>query len=362
MYCVYINKHIFKEVNNDRLIYLLTRKSSGNITMQEHHELFTLIKENEADAFIAEGMEELFNSSLHYDESISDSTSNALIALHKKIHLQESGLRVVSKRHRFKFWAVAAASVLLFISLGVMYVFKNEQHSASSKNIVTTKKGSKTNLVLPDGSKVWVNADTKLTYDKEFGNSTRDVFLTGEAFFDVVKDKKHPFIVHTATMDVRVLGTAFNVKAYDGETNAQATLIRGSVEVLLKNNSHKKIVLSPYEKIIVRSGIAKELQHERVQSLPELEVLKVNTTKKDSTATETQWVQNRLVFNQEKLENILPVLERWFNVSIETRKIKNTNRLYNGIYENDSLQDVLESLKMVGGFNYTIEKDKVIIF
>ncbi len=117
--------------------------------------------------------------------------------------------------------------------------------SAHADNVVATRKGSKTNLVLPDGTKVWVNADSRLSYGKNFGNQLREVYLEGEAYFDVAEDKRKPFIVHTNNIDVKVLGTAFNVRAYGNEVNTQTTLLRGSVEVMLKKTTTGKFYWFP---------------------------------------------------------------------------------------------------------------------
>ena len=92
---------------------------------------------------------------------------------------------------------------------------------------ISTKNGFKTNLILPDGSKVWLNAGSSLTYDSAYGKNIREVALSGEAFFDVVKNKEKPFIIHASKINVRVLGTEFNVRAYPSDKTTEASLIRG---------------------------------------------------------------------------------------------------------------------------------------
>src|SRR5205085_10891901 len=88
-----------------------------------------------------------------------------------------------------------------------------------AQNTVMTKPGSKSKLQLPDGTQVWLNSDSKITYGESFMGATREVQLSGEAYFDVVKDKEHPFIIHTQSIDLKVLGTAFNVRSYANEKN-----------------------------------------------------------------------------------------------------------------------------------------------
>lgn len=352
----------FEHMDEERLICLLVKKKSGRITLEEQLELSELLKEDYSGNFLTKGLDEIFESSLSYGRDIGNNTVNdALTRLHKKIEQAEQGPVHIAKYRRIKFWS-AAASLLLVVGTAAFFLV-NTVHNKPlvSNNIITTKKGSKTNLVLPDGTKVWVNADTKLVYDKEFGNTVREVILTGEAYFDVTKDKTRPFIVHTAAMDVKVLGTAFNVRAYDNEANTETTLIRGSVEVSLKNEKSNRIILSPNEKIVVQNSLPSESGKSSALPLPKPQMLKISTSKPDTLSVETQWTRNRLVFEQEKIENIIPVLERWYNVTIIQHKVLDPNRLYNGTFENDTLEDVLEALKAVGGFSYTIEKNTITI-
>lgn len=340
----------------------MVRKKSGELTLDEQLELSALTRSSADHSLLAEGMDEVFASSLSYKKNIDNDTVNeALKLLHQKMHQPETMPVPISKYRKLKVW-LAAASVILIAGLAVFYYSQTNTALHQAANIVSTKKGSKTDLVLPDGTKVWVNADTKLTYDKEFGNNTREVTLTGEAYFDVTKDPSRPFIVHTPTLDVKVLGTAFNVRAYPNETNTQTTLLRGAVEVLLKNKKHETIMLEPNEKIIVQNEVpVNGVQTAIPKKTKAFELLNIAANKKDTTVVETEWVKNRLVFEQEKIESLSPVLERWYNVTIELRR-STGDILYTGTFENDSLEDVLASLKAVGGFQYRIEKDKVIIY
>ncbi|GAB3424637.1 FecR family protein [Niabella aquatica] len=340
----------------------MTRKKAGELTLEEQLELSALTRKNDRNLLLSEGIDEIFASSLSYKNEISDDAVNdALKQLHQKMYQREEPPALTGRYRRIKVW-LAAASVVLVAGLAAFYFFHTGTDLQKVANIVSTKKGSKTNLVLPDGTKVWVNADTKLIYDKEFGRNTREVTLTGEAYFDVTKDPSRPFIVHTTTLDVKVLGTAFNVRAYPNEANTQTTLLRGAVEVLLKNKKHEKIMLKPNEKIIIQNIIPENSGPATLRKdIKNFELLNIAANKKNTPVVETEWTRNRLVFEQEKIENLLPVLERWYNVTIELRHSTDGIR-YNGTFENDSLEDVLESLKAVGGFKYHIEKDRVIIY
>lgn len=364
LYCVFVYKAYFIQVNNDRIIYLLGRKKAGELTLNEQLELSALLRNNNDNLLLAEGIDEVFASSLSYKKEIgNDVINDALKQLHQKMHQSEGEIPALSGKYRkLKTWLVAA-SIALIAGLAAFYAFQAGTAFPRADNIVSTKKGSKTNLVLPDGTKVWVNANTRLTYDEAFGNGTREVTLAGEAYFDVTKDPSRPFIVHTSILDVKVLGTAFNVRAYPDETNTQTTLLRGAVEVLLKNKKHERIMLKPNEKIIVQNKMPVNGAHAATPNnikIKAFELLNI-AANKNAAVVETEWTRNRLVFEQEKIESLLPVLERWYNVTIELRH-GTGDILYTGTFENDSLEDVLASLKEVGGFNYHIEKGKVIIY
>src|SRR5690606_31072216 len=191
-------------------------------------------------------------------------------------------------------------------------------------NTVATEKGSKSMVVLPDNSKVWINADTRLFYNESYGKTQREITLEGEAYFDVVKNKSIPFIVHSRNMDIKVTGTSFNVRAYADEQSSEATLVRGAVEVQVLKKGQGKVLLRPGEKIIVRNTDYKKFTD---TDIAEVQVVKVNAVNKDSTVWETQWVQNRLAFENESLRSIIPVLERWYNVTIVFKReltLKNT--------------------------------------
>ena len=113
------------------------------------------------------------------------------------------------------------------------------------------RQGSRTHLTLPDGTMVWLNAGSRLSYGKNYNTATREVNLTGEAFFDVAHNTQKPFLIHTARIDVQVLGTSFNVKSYPTDRTTEATLIRGSIEVSIKDRPSEKIILRPDEKLVV---------------------------------------------------------------------------------------------------------------
>jgi ferric-dicitrate binding protein FerR (iron transport regulator) len=263
---------------------------------------------------------------------------------------------------------VAASVIIILFFLYNEPFSKNKKVDHLAQNTVSTRKGSKSNIQLPDGTLAWLNADSKLIYDENFRGDYREVYLQGEAYFDVVKDKTRPFIIHTKTIDIRVLGTAFNVRAYETEKNTETSLFRGSVEVTLHNSPEKKIVLKPNEKLMVNNKsllfTTRKDDKGKNHMPPETDITvgKVHFEAKDSSAWETLWIKNKLVFDEESLEEVAQKIERWYDVKVVINgddDLKQT--AYSGIFENENLAQVMEALKITGNFKYSINKDIVII-
>jgi len=259
---------------------------------------------------------------------------------------------------------IAAAVMLIFLFLHLQEPKGKTERTA--QNTVSTKPGSKSKIQLPDGSQVWLNSDSRMSYDESFRGPNREVHVTGEAYFDIAKDKDHPFIIHAGSIDVKVLGTSLNIRNYTNEKNTEAVLIRGSIEVTLRSNPDKKIILLPNEKLVVQNGkpvilkgmtpAAPEKSKEPVMTLG-----KAHFQEKDSTAMDVLWVKNKLAFDQETLEDVARKMERWYAVKviITDEKLKHTE--YSAVFEDESLRQVMEALRMTGNFRYSISKKEVTI-
>ncbi|MBZ4190629.1 FecR family protein [Niabella beijingensis] len=338
-----------------RFIELVRKKESGEITLLEQKELNEALAANESYAAILRSLKVLSGADPLFNREATATNQAALKKLRERIRQtgQQGRTFPISAR-----WVAAAAVIIVLATGGLLYHFTGRPHQQEASNVVATEKGSRTNLILPDGSKVWVNADTRLTYDHSFGVETRSVYLTGEAYFEVAKDKAHPFIVHTQLMDVKAVGTAFNVRSYKDETNAQATLMEGVVEVAFKQKETGKILLKPMEKVIVRSPAATAADRD----VPEIAVVKVNYDSAEAAAPETRWLKNRLVFGQERLETIIKTLERHYGCTIRVQDTGLLNRRLSGIFQDESLTEVLETFRLAAGIKYTIDKNNVLLY
>jgi len=259
---------------------------------------------------------------------------------------------------------IAAAAALVFFFAYQQQAPKDEP-VRTAQNTVSTKRGSKSKIQLPDGSQVWLNADSRITYDENFRGPFREVQIAGEAYFDIAKDKDHPFIIHANSIDVKILGTSLNIRSYANEKSTAAVLIRGSIEVTLRNSPDKKIILQPNEKLVVQNGkmqITKDtLARRKVVDQPVMTLAKAHFQEKDSIAMDILWVKNKLAFDQETLEAVARKIERWYNVKVTIKDDRLKHTEYSAVFDDESLRQVMEALQLTGNFNYVISKKEVII-
>jgi transmembrane sensor len=151
---------------------------------------------------------------------------------------------------------MAAAVLLLMLGgYGIFHHYYSGRHAGNDLawQEKYTERKTLSKMILADGSSVTLNADSRLKYPASFDGPTREVYLTGEAFFDIQKDPDHPFIIHTDKMIIRVLGTSFNVKSYPGDASMETTLLQGSVEVTFPDRPADKIILRPSDKLVIRN-------------------------------------------------------------------------------------------------------------
>jgi ferric-dicitrate binding protein FerR (iron transport regulator) len=273
------------------------------------------------------------------------------------------------KSPKIRRWAISILAVLVVAS--GLFILRNNmvshQATASKHTIqsqVTTKPGSKTHIQLPDGSAVWLNASSDLTYGENFGKELREVNLVGEAFFDVAKDPEHPFIIHTNVVDVKVLGTAFNVRSYPNDANTETSVLRGNVEVTVKNREKTKYYLKPNEKVIVANNVirAEVVTSNGEEPKPLAYVQPLTRYHVDSSIIETSWVENKLIFQEnETFREVALKMERWYGVHIHFVDPEVEEYPMYGSFTTETVKEAMDALKIAFNFNYKINKDEIII-
>ena len=263
-------------------------------------------------------------------------------------------------------WAIGCAAACLIVFLFLYLPAPKKVERQVAQNTVMTKPGSKSKVLLPDGSQVWLNADSRITYDESFRGPYREVKLCGEAYFDIAKDSHHPFIIHTSSIDVKILGTSLNVRSYRNEQNTEALLIRGSIEVSLRSNPDKKIILHPNEKIVVKNSVAlittgASSTASKDSGEPAMILGKAHFQQKDSAVSEVLWVKNKLAFDEESLPDVASKIERWYDVKVIIRDEELKKTHYTAVFEYENLEQVMEALRLTGNFKYSINKNEVTI-
>lgn len=373
-----------QNMNEERFWLLVSLKLSGEAKPDELQELETLLQKHPEMSLHTEMLDTIWQSpSTNHKENKEVSFNKHMQRLSNyfsepvlKYGDEEAAVEIVdtkpgkvrSMKRTIAWVSSIAASVLLGWFIFSSFPAGDAQKKENvAQNTVSTKRGSKSKIQLPDGTQVWLNADSKITYNENFQGALREVQLTGEAFFDVVRDEKRPFVIHTNAIDVKVLGTSFNVRSYTNEKNTETSLIHGSVEVTLRNNPETKIVLKPSEKLIVQNDnmqvISKKPEEVKAAELkqPTMVKSKISFEKKDSSVIETLWVKNKLAFDREPLEEVAMKIERWFDVGvcITDEKLKKTP--FSGVFDDENLPVVMEALRLAGKFRYNINKKEVTI-
>lgn len=289
----------------------------------------------------------------------------------------EAGLKAKPLWQQYRRRFILSSFVILILASTVTIFALREKKAiagtiAVSENNVSTKPGSKSQVTLPDGTVVILNADSKLTYPDNFLGDTREVSLEGEAFFKVTHNKKKPFIIHSKAMDIKVLGTVFNVKAYPQESTSEATLINGSIEVTLTNHSNEKIMLKPSEKITISNGTPSIKETEKnktdavvnkpVEDRPLISIDHVSEDKKENIFTEIGWTENKLMFKNENLESIINTMERWYGNTIEIKSDRLRSQKFTGNFTEESCMQVIQALQLSYNFSFKKENNSIIIY
>ncbi|WP_423735823.1 FecR family protein [Chitinophaga caseinilytica] len=262
------------------------------------------------------------------------------------------------RQRRFRPLLRWAAVILPLVCLAAGAWLFSSKHSSQEYH---TLLGERKNFHLPDGSFVRLNAGSSLRLGKDFGDAYRDLYLEGEAFFDVKHNKDAPFIVHAADMDVRAVGTAFNVRSYGGDST-ETVLIQGVVEITLKGQENRKIVLRPDHKIRWAADHA-PVEQQKVRADSTLVTGLARNS--DGDIPETGWVNNKLIFENETLTDIAVKLERWYGAQVVISDESLGNYRFTGTFEQEGISDVLDFCRESRHFNYKIspgEKPVVTIF
>jgi transmembrane sensor len=267
-----------------------------------------------------------------------------------------------------------AASFLLPVAVGygTFYILqKNTKPEPMVFNEITAPLGSKTSIQLSDGTKVWLNSGSKLKIPQKFEGNYREVTLSGEAFFDVKKDPNKPFLVRTSKLNIKVLGTTFNVKAYPEEGTIETTLVKGLVTITKTNsnlNSQDATYLKPNQRATFVKETGNLVLAETEKKLVKQEV-KIKQDKKREekmlfiknidTEPFVAWKDDKLVFKYEDFESLCIKLQRWYGVEINIKSEDLKKYHYTGVLQRETINDVIKILKLTMPIRYEINHSVV---
>ncbi len=345
-----------------RIWQLSARKLTGDASIEELQELEQLLKDYPDLTIELELHNNYFNTK-------ADSREDTHQAWQRQLKKMEEVFPEDFDEHYFvelpghthrRLWiaiSALAASVFLF------FLFQNKWISKTSSSTQIATLGKKHEVLLPDGTKVILNKNTRLYLGEGFGKNNRNVTLDGEAFFDVVHNKNIPFVVSAATVSIKVVGTAFNVRAYADEEKVQASLVRGIIEVTDTKHPEMKMILNPNEKITI--GLSPQpgpnvagAEKEKAYSY-RMDILGKEPV--SGVLPEVAWTEEKLAFESETFEEVASKLEKWYNVSIEIKGDKLATEKFTGVFENQSIEDALKALQITYPFKYKIVDSKIII-
>lgn len=270
------------------------------------------------------------------------------MALHKLndislLNQLESQIDIAKKKKTISFRQIGyelakiAAILIIFWGGAKLYETTTTKEEIITYQTLYVPAGQRAELLLPDSTRVWLNARSKLIYPVSFGKGTRQVELNGEAYFDVIHNEKQPFVVKTSLMDIQVLGTEFNVTAYSGSSDFEVSLLRGCIELSSPNLS------SSYR--------MKEKENIKLQ---ENKLISKNISDYDYF----RWKEGLICFNNESVATIIEKLKLYYDIDIEVHNQKFMNSRYSGKFRTkDGIEQVLKVLQIEHKFTYTKNND-----
>lgn len=235
---------------------------------------------------------------------------------------------------------VAAILLLPVLIATAIFYYSQRNHTqqfSSVYNTAETPLGMRSSLTLPDGTKVWLNAGSKLSYPVLFSDKFREVKLSGEAYFEVKKDKNWPFVVSSENMKIVVTGTTFNCNAYPENNQIQTVLVEGEVTVMNQSATETEVIAPG-----------------------ELAVFDRNSQKIAKTKVDLEkyiaWKNGKLMFREDKMNLVVEKLERWYNVEFEIKDKEILDYVYTATFINESLEQVLKMLSLSAPISYTVSE------
>ena len=321
----------------DRYSELFDRFFDGKATPEDEVALLHIINDGERGPFDEYCRGKWESSAGDISQQLRLRIKSQLL---KKIACRDCGAHM-SRTPRLKriVYTTAAAVMLLFALQMGWYI---AQHRAIDVIETITEAGQKSNIILPDGSRVWLNSASRVSYNSDFNVKNRNISLQGEAYFEVAEGHDHPFVVKAQDISVTAIGTKFNIRAYNEDNTVTTTLVEGKV---MTEASSQTLMLNPNQEAV----------YDKVSG-----IISKSDLKDDAYAV--PWMQNSILFQDHSLEEIAAILERMYNVNIVFDDDTVRKYSFTGLIRNNSLSNILELISGTSPVNYTMTTDTIRFF
>jgi len=340
---VLITKYVTRQANEEELAMAKYLISSSKL----HEEFYIQVYES-------------WQQSIHYKIGYIDSEKAYSEFLNNTLKRKTTAI------FRSRYLAIAA-SVLIVCAI-TLYFYKSNVSLVNTGQVfsgteINVPKGTTRKIVLPDGTKVTINAGSSLKFEPDFGKRSRTVHLNGEAYFDISKSEI-PFIVNTDNYTIRDIGTIFNVKAYHGDLSFETTVIEGEVQVegKLTLNSDQSQVISVKQQQVLKLNYAQAISPVNQSKNDSAEIVEVKVQKINPEQFEvyTGWTEDLLVFEGITFHEIIKIMERRYDVDIVMDDLNLRNYVYTGSFKNiDNVEKALKIMKETTDIDYE-KKERII--
>jgi transmembrane sensor len=325
---------------NEAYWILIAKYLKGDISAEEKKDLFNWLEVDPSNKAVFDQMQRLWVLSLNSGDNFTPDVDVAWTKFKSKTGIQqETSNTETAKIYRIGFQEVWRVAAVVILAVGLVFIAR---FYFKAENMIEIKASAeKKEFFLPDGSKIWLNRNSSLSYPQNFNFEERKVILKGEAFFDVKKADGKKFVIYGFDSRTEVVGTSFNVKAYENE-KVTVSVVTGRVAFSSEKDETSRIYLEPGEKGTLEKG--EKIIKEKIEN-----------------PNATAWKNNLLIFNNTNLKDVVSTLKDYFGRDITVANAQILNCRFTGTFEAPELEEVLEILSTSINSSYQIKEGHVIL-
>jgi len=354
----------------NKMLDIIIRVLKGEASPSDKQELTLWLAQDEANMEIFKQSESVWNALDIIKTGKEYDSEKAFIGFKEQVSNRLKTSRRIGLYKTIDWFLRIAAVLVILFGISCFFIFKPEKKNVAeefSSCEIIAPRGSKTELLLPDGTKVWLNSDSKIHYFNTFNKTDREVYLEGEGYFVVAQNSVKPFIVNACNLKIKAIGTTFNVKSYTGEEIVEATLIEGKIEV--ENTTSEKTdrftTLKPNQKVT----FYKNKDITQVQDADNIKTAKKSSIKApvsqivlnniEDPSLVTSWKNNILYFDNETFQDLSVKLERRFGVKIHFVDENLRQLRFRGKFPDYIIEQVLVALQFASPFYYQFNNEDI---